>query len=399
MIVPQGSGETPRDCDVGVIGGGGMGSATAYFLKELGGKQLKVSVFEPDPTYARAATALAAGGIRQQFSTPENIRMSQFSYRFFEEIAEALEVDGDAPSVGLTPRPYLRLSGAPGRAALLRDFDVQRQTGAGPAWLEGARLAERFPWMRTDDVAAAILGGPGEGMFDSWGMLQAFRRKNRSLGVCYHEAAVVGLDMDGGRVVALRLSDGASVRCGAAVDAAGPSAGRIAEMAGIALPVEPMKAQSFAFRADLPAAECPIVLDRVQGLQFKPEGELFVCAVAGGERPAHDGDFDPDPDLFEAAAWPRLAARVPQFERLRFVRTWVGHIELNTFDANPVLGLAPERPNLYFVAGFSGHGAQHAPAAGRAIAELIVYGHYRSLNLARFGWERILRGERVSEDA
>ncbi len=181
------------------------------------------------------------------------------------------------------------------------------------------------------------------------------------------------------------------------MNAAGPCAARVAAMAGLELPVAPIKAQSFAFRAERPLDQCPIVLDRVQGLQFKPEGDLYVCAVPGGARPTHDGDFDPDPELFEAQAWPRLAARVPQFESLRLVRTWVGHIELNTFDANPVLGLHPERPNFYFVTGFSGHGAQHVPAAGRAIAELFLHGEYRSLDLSRFGYERILREEPVRE--
>lgn len=384
-------------CDVAIIGGGGMGSATAYFLKALGGPELDVSVFEPDPTYARAATALAAGGIRQQFSTPENVLMSLFGYRFFESIGETLAVDGEAPSIGLTQRPYLRLADASGLEALQRDFDLQSRLGAAPEWLARNDLARRFAWMKTDDVAAAIIGGPCEGMFDPYGMLQAFRRKGRSLGVRYHAAAVVGVDLEGRRITSLRLSDGGAVRCGAAVNAAGPAAARVAALAGVELPVEAIKAQSFAFRAERPIEQCPIVLDRVLGLQFKPEGDLYVCAVPGGARPTHDGDFDPDPELFEAEAWPRLAARVPQFETLRLVRTWIGHIELNTFDANPVLGLHPERPNLYFVTGFSGHGAQHVPAAGRAIAELFLHGEYRSLDLSRFGYERILRKEPVRE--
>lgn len=389
--------EADLDCDVAIIGGGGMGSAAAYFLKALGGAGLRVSVFEPDPTYARAATALAAGGIRQQFSTPENIEMSLFGYQFFETIGETLAVDGEAPSIGLMQRPYLRLSDRAGLGALRKDFDLQSRMGARPEWLDPGDLARRFPWMKSGDVAAAILGGPREGMFDPYGMLQAFRRKSRALGVRYHAAAAVGLERDGRRIVRVRLSDGQSVRCGAAVNAAGPGAARVAAMAGVELPVEAVKAQSFAFRAERPVEGCPIVLDRVQGLQFKPEGELFVCAIPGGARPAHEGDFDPEPDLFETEAWPRLAARVPQFERLRLTRTWVGHIELNTFDANPVLGLHPERPNLYFLTGFSGHGAQHVPAAGRAIAELLLHGEYRSLDLSRFGYERILKQAPVRE--
>jgi glycine/D-amino acid oxidase-like deaminating enzyme len=376
-----------------------MGGATAYFLCALGGQALSVTVFEPDPTYARASTALAAGGIRQQFSTAENILMSQFGYRFLETIGETLATDDERPDVNLTPRPYLRLAGEPGRATLRRDFELQRRTGAEPTWLEPAELAERYPWMKTDDVAAAIVGGAGEGMFDPYGMLQAFRRKNRALGVRYHAAAVVGLELadDGRTIAALRLDDGELVACGLVVNAAGPRAASVAAMAGLDLPVDAIKAQSFAIRAERPVPDCPIVLDQVQGLQFKPERDLFVCAVPGGEPAAGEDDFELDPDLFEAEVWPRLAARAPQLENLRLVRGWVGHVELNRLDANPILGLHPERPNLYFVTGFSGHGAQHVPAAGRAIAELILHGEYRTLDLSRFGYERVLRGEPVRE--
>jgi len=181
------------------------------------------------------------------------------------------------------------------------------------------------------------------------------------------------------------------------VNAAGPRAAGVAAMAGLDLPVQAMKAHSFAFRAERPVADCPIVLDQVQGVQFKPEGELYVCAAPGGAAVAGPDDFEPEPDLFETVVWPRMAARVPQFEQLRLMRGWVGHIEYNRLDANPVLGLHPERPNLYFVTGFSGHGVQHAPAAGRAMAELILDGQYRSLDLSRFGWERVIRGEPLAE--
>src|SRR5580692_2937171 len=103
-----------QGCDIAIVGGGGMGAATAYFLADLAGGALKIAVFEPDPTYARASTALAAGGIRQQFSTPENILMSQFGYRFFETLGDELAVDGERPDIGLTPRAYLRLVGEAG---------------------------------------------------------------------------------------------------------------------------------------------------------------------------------------------------------------------------------------------------------------------------------------------
>ena len=388
-----------QSCDLAIVGGGGMGSAAAYFLSALAGTGLRIVVVEPDPTYARASTTLAAGGIRQQFSTPENILMSQFGYRFLEAIGDELATNGDRPDVGLKPTPYLRLGASAARDALSQHCELQRSLGAGSTWLEPSDLAVRFPWMKTDDVAAAILGGAGEGMFDPYSMLQAFRRKAVSQGVSYHRATVAGMEMDadGRTVVALRLDDGDSLRCGAVVNAAGPRAAGVAAMAGLGLPVAAIKAHSFAFRAERPVPDCPIILDQVQGVQLKPEGGLYVCAAPGGAAAAPPDDFDPEPDLFETVVWPRLAVRVPQFEQLRLVRGWVGHVEYNRLDGNPVLGLHPERPNLYFVAGFSGHGVQHVPAAGRAMAELILFGEYRSLDLSRFGWERVIRGEPLAE--
>jgi glycine/D-amino acid oxidase-like deaminating enzyme len=238
-------------------------------------------------------------------------------------------------------------------------------------------------------------------MFDPYGMLMAFRRTNRALGVRYHPAAVTGFDFaaDGRTIEGVRLSDGGVVRCGLAVNAAGPRAAGVAATAGLALPVTAMKAESFVFRAEHGPADCPIVLDRVGGVQFKPEGAYFVGAAPGGGAAAGPDDFAGEPGRFEDEVWPRLAARVPGFERLRLERSWVGHIELNTLDFNPVIGLHPDRPNLYFLAGFSGHGAQHAPAGGRAIAELIVDGAYRTLDLSRFGYARVLSGEALREEA
>lgn len=389
-----------ESCDIAIVGGGGMGSSTAYFLARLGGPDLRIVVVEPDPTYARASTTLAAGGIRQQFSTPENIRMSQFGYAFLEEIGETLASDGLRPDVGLKPTPYLRLGAAAARPVLRRHWELQRSLGAGSAWLEAGEVAARFPWMATDDIGAAILGGAGEGMFDPYSLLQAFRRKATSLGVRYRRAAAVGLELaaDGRTVAALQLDDGGRLGCGAVVNAAGPRAAAVAAMAGIALPVDAVKAHSFVFRAEQPLPDCPIILDQVGGVHLKPEGELWVCAAPGGAPATGPDDFDPDPDLFETVVWPRVAARVPQFQRLRLTRGWVGHIELNRLDGNPVLGPHPDRPNLHFVAGFSGHGVQHVPAAGRAAAELILHGDYRTLDLSRFGWERVLRGEPLAEE-
>jgi FAD-dependent oxidoreductase domain-containing protein 1 len=177
-------------------------------------------------------------------------------------------------------------------------------------------------------------------------------------------------------------------------------AASVAAHARIDLPVLPAKAHTFAFKAEHPVEDCPVILDRAGGVQLKPEGELFVCAAPSGEQsePPADDDFSPDPDLFERVVWPRLAARVPQFASLKLTRAWVGHIERSLFDGNPIIGPHPKTENFYFINGFSGHGVQHAPAAGRAVAELIVYGAYRSIDLSRFAFERIAADRPVAEE-
>src|SRR5262249_26511420 len=161
-----------------------------YFLlaePSFGGR---VTVIERDPSYARASSALSASSIRQQFSTPENIRMSRFGIGFLREIGRHLAVD-DAVEIGLHEGGYLYLAGPDGEAVLRENHAVQRREGAEVALLAPERLAERFPWLATEGVALGSLGLSGEGWFDGYGLMQAFRRKARSLGAIYMAAEAI----------------------------------------------------------------------------------------------------------------------------------------------------------------------------------------------------------------
>lgn len=383
--------------DIVIVGGGGIGSAIAYFLTRERGAP-SVRVYERDPSYARAATTLAAGGIRQMFSTPENIRMSQYGFEFLASSACDLAVDGVQPDFGLQACPYLRLLPEESRDLARAQLELQRSHGAQPRWLESKELAGMFPWLTIGDVACAILGGAGEGVFDPHSLLQALRRKAIAQGASFVKAQVAGFEHDRTHAItAVQLNDGTRCSCGRVVDAAGPAAGAVAALAGLELPVVPIKALTFAFRAETPVAGCPIVLDHVSGVNFKPEGQLFLVGWSGGNEPVGLDDFEMDQSVFESEVWPALAHRVPAFEAIRLVRGWTGHFELNSFDRNPILGPHPDCPNFLFAAGFSGHGAQHIPAAGRAIAELLLWGEYRTLDLTRLGYERLSRGSRLLE--
>ena len=386
--------------DVAIIGGGAIGSAIAYFLSSDPSFQGRTVVIERDPSYARASSALSASSIRQQFSTPENIRMSLYGIAFMREIDRHLAVDdqpGAQVDIGLTEGGYLYLAKAASAAVLRDNHAIQVTEGADVALLAPDELAARFPWLSLGDVALGSLGLSGEGWFDGYGLTQAFRHKARALGAAYVAAEAVGIDVVGDRVTGVRLANGDAIDCGTLVDAAGPWARDVAAMAGVILPVEARRRCVFVFDARRTLPDCPLVVDTT-GIWFRPEGESFIGATAPPPDEDHDGlPLTVDHRQFDEQLWPALSARVPAFDAIKQLNSWAGYYETNTFDHNAVIGPHTELVNLLFAAGFSGHGIQHAPAVGRAIAELIAHGRYVSLDLSVFAYERIAAGRRVVE--
>lgn len=375
--------------DVVIVGGGVMGSSVAYHLKTLE-PALSVLVVERDPTYARASSALSASSIRQQFSEAVNVRLSQLSFDFMRDIGEHLAVDGEKAEIGLVERGYLYLASDDRVPAMRAGHAVQTACGARVALLDAAALAARFPWLATDGVALASLGLAGEGWFDGFSLLQAFRRKARSLGALYHHGEVCGLSFEGGSAT-VRMTDGSSVACGRVVDAAGPHAAQVAGMAGIRIPVVPERHCVFVFDCATPLPGCPLVIDP-GGAWFRPEGRRFIAGPP--QEPAGDSalHLHVDHGLFDDVLWPLLAARVPAFEAIRRVSAWAGFYEMNTFDCNALIGAFAERPELLLINGFSGHGIQQSPAAGLALAELIVHGGWRTLDVGALSPERLRQG-------
>lgn len=382
--------------DVLIVGGAIIGSATAYFLKRLG-FQGSVRVLEQDASYQRCATTRSAASIRHQFSTPENIRISQFGSEFIQHIGDWLAIDGETPQVDFVEGGYLFLASAAGEAVLRAKHAVQTGLGADVALLDPAALQARFPWLATDDLAAGSLGLSGEGWLDAYSLLRAFRRKAISLGAEYREARVEALLRSGRRVVGARLASGETVHAGIVINAAGTSAAQLALSAGISLPVVSRKRCVFYFKCRDALPGCPLVIDP-SGAYFRPEGGGFICGIspeASADPECHD--FDVDYPLFDEVLWPLLAARVPTFEAIKLESAWAGHYDMNSFDHNVILGPHPDIDNLLFANGFSGHGLQQAPAVGRALAEWVVHGGYRSLDLSPLGWARVLEGRPVTE--
>jgi FAD-dependent oxidoreductase domain-containing protein 1 len=386
-----------QTCDVAIVGGGVIGSAIAYFLLGQTDFRGRVVVIEKDPTYSTAATARSAGGIRQQFSTPENIAMSSFGAAFVKGIADYLSVEGETASLPFTEWGYLFLASAAGLATLKANHETQRRLGADIALLSPEGLSERFPWLKVDDLAGGSFGRSNEGWVDPYSLLQAFRRKAKALGAVYLTDEAVDIERHGSRIAAVRLAEAGWLACGSLVDSAGYHAHLVAAMARIDLPIRPRKRFVFVFDCKAPIERAPLLIDP-SGVYFRPEGASFICGVSPPEDQDPDClDFDIDYRLFEEVIWPTLAERVPAFEAIKLVRAWAGHYDYNTLDQNAILGPHPEVVNFYFANGFSGHGLQQSPAVGRATAELITYGAYRSIDLTRFGYERILRREPIIE--
>jgi len=360
-----------------IIGGGIVGSCTAYFLAGHG----DVIVLEKDPSYQYAATTLSAASFRTQYSLPLNVRMSLFGSAFLEAMAER---------VGLVHRAYLVLASAEGAATLRANRDMQLAEGADVALFEGPQIAARFPWLNAQGLACATLGLKHEGWFDAYSLLRAVRADAIARGARYLHDEAVAIEIATDRATAVRTATGEHMATDHVVIAAGPASGRVAALAGIALPIAPRKRTVFVIHAPLDGAGMPLVFDS-SGMWIRPEGDGFICGISPPADTDHDpgGDFDPDLHLLEDPLWPLLAHRIPALEQLRLQRAWAGHYDMCLLDHNAVIGPFPDIPNLIVASGFSGHGVQHGPATGRAVAELIRFGGYRTLDLKPFGYERV----------
>jgi len=381
--------------DIVIIGGAIVGSSIAYYLREEGFSG-SIALVERDPQFAHAATTLSMASIRQQFSIPENIRLSQFTLKLFRRLKETFGTDAD---IGFREGGYLILAGENGLPVLKANHDAQVAEGADIVLEDAEQLTRRFPWLSAEGISAGAYGRSGEGWFDAHAMLMLFRKALREKKIDFIAASVIGIARDGNRVTGVSLDNGQTLEAGIVVNAAGPNAGKVAALAGLALPVEPRKRNVFVFEAREKYADMPLLVDP-SGIYVRPEGSVYLTGGAEpeeGDGPADPADFEVDWPLFEEVIWPVLATRIPAFEAIKATRAWAGHYDYNTLDQNAVIGPHPEVGNFLFANGFSGHGLQQAPAVGKALAELIVHGGYRTIDCSAFGYERVAEGRAFRE--
>lgn len=371
--------------DVAIIGGGVIGCAVAHFIKNLA-PETAVAVIEPDPTYEFASTLRASGGCRVQFTTPENIEMSKYSIDFIKNFEEQMSIDGRTATVDWVEGGYLFIVPPENAKALERNVSLQNSHGCRVDLLTPRELKDKWPSMNVDDLGAGA-HSPGDGWCDPNSLLWGFRRKATSQGVTFVQARVVAIEHTNSRVTGLTLEDGGHVSAENVVNAAGAWSGKVAALAGMALPVSPMKRYEHYFTPGQPMERLPYVKD-VARLAFRSEGQGFSGGLVDGSQ-QRGFDFQVDQDYFERVVWPAVAARFPPLEAAKCHRTWSGLYEECELDGNPVIGRWGRLSNLYTVAGFSGHGMMHAPAAGRGIAELLLKGSYQTIDLTRLGYERV----------
>ena len=387
------------NADVVIAGGGIVGSATAYFLStDRAFRGRRIVLIERDPSYREASTARSAGGIRQQFSTPENVAMSLATLDLFRRLRTVFGAEAD---VAFREQGYLIMATPSGHAQLAENVAMQQSMGADIALLQPAELERLFPWLSTDGVISAGFGRTGEGWFDPTSLAALLRKAATANGVAIVHDTVTAMEVDGESVNSISMASGGRVACRSLVNAAGPWAGALSQLVGVQLPVEPRK--RFVYVIDCREASedlhlAPLTVDP-SGVWFRPEGRVFLCGKSpemNEEPPIGDLD-DIDHAFFEQQVWPQLAARVPAFESIKVVNAWAGYYDYNTLDQNAVIGAHPRVRNFYFANGFSGHGAQQAVAAGRAVAELIAHGAFQTLDLSRLGYARIADNQPLAE--
>lgn len=381
--------------DIVIIGGAIVGASLGWFLREEGFSG-SIAVIERDPTFAHSATTLSAASIRQQFSLAENIRLSRFTLGLFHELKQLFGQDAD---IGFEEKGYLILAGPQGLPALRANHAIQTREGGDIVLEDAAALQRRFSWLSGDGVAAGTYGRSGEGWFDAHALLSLFRNGLKARNVDLVTGEVVAIGREGQRVASVTLADGRRLAAGLVINAAGPNAGHVAALAGIALPVEPRKRSVFTFEARERFEDMPLLVD-ISGVWVRRESGVYIAGGAedeAGEAAAGSDDFEPDWRLFEDVIWPALAMRIPAFEAIRPGRAWAGHYDYNTLDQNAVIGPHPQVGNFVFANGFSGHGLQQAPAVAKALAEWIVHGGWRTLDCSAFSYERIAAGRPFRE--
>jgi len=379
----------PRTADVVIVGGGVVGCSIAYHLARRGVP--RVLVLEREAV-GSGTTSKAAGGIRGQFPTETEIRFSLESIRVFERFEEEFGVDPGYRKIG-----YLFLIA---EARDLEGFEtrvaLQRRLGVDVRIVTPGDAQALVPALRVDDLIAAVWG-PDDGMAGPAEITNGFARRARQLGAEIAEGVeVTAIERDGGRVRGVTTSSG-HVASPVVVNAAGPSAARVARLAGVEVPVHPRRRHIF-FTEPFPEIPGPVPLttDRASGFYFRKEMEQVLLSPGDVEDVGADFDVAVDRAKIEETV-DKALHRIPVIEKARIAGGWAGLRPL-TPDDHAIIGWATGVEGLFLAVGFGGHGFQHSPATGRLVAEWLTDGK-PSMDLSLFDPARFAKGTSVRGDA
>jgi len=370
-----------------IVGGGVIGASVAYHLAVRG--VTDVLVVERS-ALGSGSTGRAAGGVRQQFSTEVNCRLSMLSVQKLLRFEEDTGWDPSFHQVG-----YLFLLARPDDWALFqRNVELQRRLGIPVSAITAAEAQAKAPPILVDDVLGATFC-PTDGHADPTQVCLGYAAAARARGVeVASGVSVTGINVENGRIQAVE-TDAGRVATPLVVDAAGPWAARIAQMAGVDVPIRPYRHQLY-FIERFPQApdDAPMVVDFATSMYFRREGPGLLLGMTDRSEPS---SFNTNTDdAFLAMLIENAVRRMPAIEAAHLAGGWAGLYEV-TPDANPILGPVPQVEGFLMAGGFSGHGFMHSPATGQLLAELIVDGAATTIDISPFSIERFSTGELAVE--
>jgi sarcosine oxidase, subunit beta len=377
----------PKTADVVIIGGGVMGASTAYHLALRG--QKNIVLLEKDEFFGQGATGRCAGGVRYQFSTEVNIRLSLQSLPMLERFK-----DETGQEINFRKCGYLFVLTTPEDVKTFRhSLELQQNLGVHTEWLDPDEIHRRLPLMRFEDALAGSFNAE-DGLVDPNSVVMGYVGAAQRLGVqCFNKVEVTGIQAVAGKIVGVDTNQG-MISTQVIVDAAGPWAGLIGQMAGVAVPIEPYRRQIMT-TTPLPEVpqDFPFVLDFAKSLYFHREGDGILTGMSNtNEKVGFDQAID---EAFEMVNLEAAIARMPCLEKASLLSHWAGLYEV-TPDAHPIYGKTPVE-GLFIVAGFSGHGFMHGPISGKLMAECILDGKFQSLDVSMLDLARFKEGRQIRE--
>jgi sarcosine oxidase, subunit beta len=382
-----------RTADIVIIGGGIVGSSIAYHLTATGCKG--VLVIERESSQGKGSTGKSMGGVRAQFSTPVNIQMSLYSILFYSRFDAQLGFP-----CGYRPQGYLFCATGERHMNYLRaNHEIQVRLGLKNATLVCAdEIQTMFPELRSDDIVGGAFCS-SDGFVDPYSAMTGFMTWASEHGaeLCKN-SGVIGIRRDERGIAGVETTR-ELVNTRTVINCAGPWAQGIAAMAGVELPVQPLRRMLVATESfDQFPHTAPMIIDMSNGFHFRPEGLGFLLAWNDPqETPGFKTQFDP---AFIEKILTRAADRVPVFENLAVnpKRAWAGLYEM-TPDHHSILGQVPEVPGFFLANGFSGHGVMHAPATGKILSDLVVLGTTDLIDASLLSLSRFREGRMIEETA